>query len=468
MDLGDLRELVQRQRARAAAGVPVAERRDRLRRLRGAVVSRREEIVAALDRDLRRAPFESDVAEYQHVLQEIDHALGHLRRWMRGQRVRSPLLLLGTASRVMYEPRGSVLIMAPWNYPFGLVVNPLVAAIAAGNGAVIKPSERAPATEALVLSLVEETFDPTEVAVVTGGVDVGARVLDVPFDHIFFTGSTRVGKLVMAAAARHLATVTLEMGGKSPAIVDRSADPRAAAEAIAWGKFFNAGQTCLAPDFVLVHRDVHDRLVTELSEAVTRFYGGDDEARRSTGDYGRIVDAVHYERLVLLVRDSVAQGATLVFGGRYNAVDRYVAPTLLTDVDLTMPVMQEEIFGPVLPVLRFSTPAEAVALAQPNGKPLGSYVFARDRAVIDALVAGVPAGGTVVNNTLVHYANSALPFGGIGASGMGRYHGRHGFLEMSHARAVVRQRGPALSRFLHPPYRGRLHAVVRRVIPWIR
>lgn len=467
MELGELRNIVQRQQARAAAGTSAAERRERLLRLRRVVVARREEIVAALGRDFRRSPFESDVAEYQHVLQEIDQAVRGVRRWMRGSRARSPLVLFGTTSRVVYEPRGSVLIMAPWNYPFGLVVNPLVAAIAAGNGAVVKPSERAPATEALVASLVAETFDPTEVAVVTGGVDVAARVLEAPFDHFFFTGSTRVGRLVMTAAARHLATVTLEMGGKSPAIVDASADLRAAAEAIAWGKFFNAGQTCLAPDFVLVHQDVHDRFVRELSAAVTRFYG-DDDARRTTSDYGRIIDAAHYERLVLLVRDTVAQGATLAFGGRYDAAERYVAPTLLTDVTPTMAAMQEEIFGPVLPVLRFATPAEAVTLARPNGKPLGSYIFARNRAVIDVLVSDIPAGGTVVNNTLLHYANSDLPFGGVGASGMGRYHGFHGFLEMSHARAVVRQRRPALSRLLHPPYRGRLHAVVRRVIPWIR
>jgi len=468
MELDQLRHLVQQQRARAEAGVPAAERRERLRRLRRAVVARRDEIVTALDRDLRRARFESDVAEYQHVLQEIDHAVRHLPRWMRGRRARSPLLLLGTTSRVMYQPRGSVLIMAPWNYPFGLIVNPLVAAIAAGNGAVIKPSERAPATEALVASLLTETFDPSEVAVVTGGVDVAARMLEAPFDHFFFTGSARVGKLVMAAAARHLATVTLELGGKSPAIVDASADVAAAAEAIVWGKFFNAGQTCLAPDFVLVHQDVHDRFVAALSDVVTRFYGSDDAARRSTGDYGRIVDAEHYQRLVLLVQDSVAQGATVAFGGRYHAADRYIAPTVLTGVGPAMPVMQEEIFGPVLPVLRFATPAEAVALARRNGKPLGSYVFARDRAVIDTFVADVPAGGTVVNNTLLHYANSDLPFGGVGASGMGRYHGWDGFHEMSHARSVVRQRGPALSRLLHPPYRGRMHELVRRIIPWFR
>jgi aldehyde dehydrogenase (NAD+) len=468
MDLRQIRSIVEQQRSRAGADLSVTERQARLRRLRAAVVARRAAIIDALRRDLKRADFESDIAEYQHVLQEIDYAIRWLPRWVRGRRVRSTLFLVGTSSTMRFEPKGSILIMAPWNYPFGLIVNPLVAALAAGNGVVIKPSERAPATEQLIASLVTDTFDPEEVTVITGGVDVASRLLELPFDHFFFTGSTRVGKLVMTAAARQLATVTLELGGKSPAIVDASADLQATAAAIVWGKFFNAGQTCLAPDFVLANDAVHDRVVEAMVETVGRFYGEDEDARRATRDFGRIVDAESFERLVVMVQRSVAQGAVVACGGRYDAGERYVAPTILTGVTADMPVMREEIFGPVLPVLRYDTAEQANVLARTNGTPLGSYVFARDRSTVDRLVRSIPAGGTVVNNTLLHYANSDLPFGGVGASGMGRYHGYYGFLEMSHARPIVRQRGPALSRLLHPPYHGRLHDLVLRLIPWIR
>jgi aldehyde dehydrogenase (NAD+) len=290
----------------------------------------------------------------------------------------------------------------------------------------------------------------------------------LPFDHIFFTGSSDVGRKVMAAAARNLTSVTLELGGKTPGIVDRSADVAGAARAIAWGKFFNAGQTCLAPDYVLVHDAVHDRLVSELAGAVARFYGGTANACRASPDFGRIVDDAHWSRLDGLVEDAVAAGATVALGGERNADSRYFAPTILTAVAPTMRVMREEIFGPVLPVLRFADRAEGLQYARANGRPLGSYLFAGERSAAEAWVRGVLAGGTVVNNTLLHYANPALPFGGVGTSGMGSYHGYHGFLTMSHLRPVVVQRRPVLSRLLYPPYSGRLHRLVRRILPWLR
>jgi aldehyde dehydrogenase (NAD+) len=470
MDTRELRQMLERQRCRAmvVARAPLAERRERLRSLRRAVVTHKDAIVTALYEDLRRPAFESEIAEFQHVIQEIDVALRHLPRWMRPRRTGGPLLLAGTSSRLIAEPKGTVLILAPWNYPFALILNPLVAAIAAGNCAVVKPSEHAPATAELLSRLLAASFPPEEVTVVLGGPDTAAALVDLPFDHIFFTGSSDVGRKVMAAAARHLTSVTLELGGKTPAIVDNSADVRGAARAIVWAKYFNAGQTCLAPDYVLVHDSVHDRFVDAVADTVARFYGDSADARRSSGDFGRIVDDGHWARLVELVDDAVNGGAIVVCGGDGEAESRYFAPTVLTDVQPTMRVMQEEIFGPVLPVVRFMDRAEGLGHARVNGRPLGSYIFARERRAAEMWLRDVLAGGSVLNNTLLHYANPLLPFGGIGTSGMGTYHGYHGFLTMSHLRPVVAQRRPMLSQLLHPPYRGRVHGLVRWILPWLR
>ncbi len=469
IDPAELRRILEGQRAHAPvmARTTVAQRRERLRRLRQAVLQRRADILSALSADLGRPRFESELVDIHHVVQEIDHAVRHLRRWMRSRRVPTPAMLFGTSSRIMFESRGVVLIMAPWNYPFSLVINPLIAAIAAGNCAVLKPSEKAPATAGLLASLIPEVFDESEVALVEGGPDVAALLLELPFDHFFFTGSTHIGKLVMAAAAKHLATVTLELGGKTPVIVDRTADVKAAAERIAWGKFYNAGQTCTAPDYVLVDAAIAENLVTELKVAVARFYGGDEAGRRASPDLGRIIDQEHFDRLVDLVERSVAHGARIEVGGQWDAEARYVAPTVLSGVTADAPAMEDEIFGPVLPVIAVRDLDEAEGIVRRNGKPLGSYIFSRDRHVIERLLHSVPAGGTTVNNTLMHYANSDLPFGGVGASGMGSYHGYFGFQAMSHERPVTRQRWPVLTGMLFPPYRGRLNRLARRVLSWL-
>jgi len=470
MNTDALSRLFEAQRCRApvAAKRTAAERREQLRRLRRAIDARREQIAEAIRVDLGRPSFETETAELLHVFQEIDVAIRHLPRWMQGRPVRTPLLLTGTDSSLMVEPRGTVLIIAPWNYPFGLVINPLVAAIAAGNCAVVKPSEKSPVTAKLVAALIAETFAEEDVGVVLGGPEVAARLLELPFDHFFFTGSTGVGRLVMEAAATHLSTVTLELGGKTPAVVDASAKIKAAADRIVWGKFFNAGQTCLAPDYVLVQESVATAMVESLCETVTRFYGSTDADRRETPHFGRIVDEEHFDRLVELVERSVAMGARVEIGGDWDRATRFVAPTVLSGVHGDMPVMRDEIFGPILPVLTYRDRDEAVRLARTNGKPLGSYVFARDRSTANYFVRAIPSGGTVVNNTLLHYASPELPFGGVGASGMGSYHGHHGFLAMSHVRPVVRQREPALARFFFPPYRGNVHGLVRRLVRWLR
>ena len=442
------------------ARTTAAQRGERLARLGAAIEARRDAIAHAIHADFGRPDFETEVAETQHALAEIAHARRHLRRWMKGEHAPASLLLFGTSGRVHYEPRGVVLIMAPWNYPFELLMGPLIAAISAGNVAIVKPSEKTPHIAAVIAELIASACDPAEVACVTGGADVAQALLELPFDHIFFTGSPQVGKIVMAAAAKHLASVTLELGGKSPAIVDDRADVRSAADRIVWGKFFNAGQTCIAPDYALVHRSREADFLAAARNAIERFFGASEDERERSPDLARIVDTGHFNRVRGLVEQSVAAGARAVTGARFDAATRYIAPTILADVQPGMAAMGEEIFGPVLPVLAFDTLDDAVRLIRGGGKPLAMYIFA-GREATDQLLAETSAGATIVGNTLLHYASHTLPFGGVGMSGQGSYHGVHGFRELSHARAVLRQREPALARTFFPPYRGRMNAMAR-------
>jgi len=468
----DLRALFERQRERASAmaGTTAAERRERLVRLREAVLARRDALYGALATDLGRHPAETELTEIHSVVTEADHAARKVRRWMRGERLATSLTVVGTTTRITYEPRGVALIIAPWNYPVGLLLNPLVAAIAAGNCAVVKPSEKAPATSAVLRELVAATFDPAEVALVEGGPDVAAALLELPWDHVFFTGGTQIGRVVMAAAARHLSSVTLELGGKSPAIVDASADLVQAARRIVVGRFMNAGQTCVAPDYVLVHESVERAFLDAALAAVAEFYGTTEEDRAASPDYARIVDEAHFLRLRDLVERSVARGAKVECGRHSDAASRYLAPTILSAVPADAPIMESEIFGPVLPVLTFREPAEAIRHIRSGGKPLAMFVFARGGAA-RRYIASTSAGATVVGNVAMHYFHLDAPFGGVGTSGMGAYHGIHGFRAFSHARPVMRQHEPASIALFLPPYRGWRHAFAQRllrVIQWLR
>jgi len=457
-DIVELQRLFTAQQANRwrVARSGAAERRAKLARLADVIVARREEILAAAHADFRKPATEVELSEIDPVLEEIRHARRRVARWMRPRRVPTNLLLTGTASEVRFEPRGVALILAPFNYAFSLAVSPLVAAIAAGNCAVLKPSEKTPHTSALLARLLAEVFDAAEVAVVEGGAAEAEALLALPFDHVFFTGGIRVAKLVMAAAARHLASVTLELGGKSPAIVDETADLRASAERIVWGKFWNAGQTCVAPDYVLVHERRAAAFLGEVRRALSAFYGADDAARARTPDFCRIVDDEHFARLADVLARTVAAGAVVEAGGQTDAAQRYIAPTVLSGVTLAHPVMEEEIFGPILPVLTWTDADEALTRIRPLGKPLALYVFSKRPAFVEHVLAHTTAGATAVNATMLHYANPHLPFGGVGASGMGSYHGEYGFRAFSHERAVLRQRWPALVRFFFPPYDGPL------------
>ncbi|HLI16535.1 MAG TPA: aldehyde dehydrogenase family protein [Acidimicrobiales bacterium] len=451
-------EAVARLRESFAAGItrPLGWRRAQLAALERLLAEQAGAIEAAVGADLGRPSIEAFLADVASVRRELAALQAGLGRWARPERVRVPLALFGARACVRREPLGVVLVVAPWNYPVNLVLAPLAAALAAGNCVLASPSEHAPACSSLLAELLPRYLDERCVAVVEGGGEVTQAAIAARVDHVFFTGSATIARSVMAAAAATLTPVTLELGGKSPALVWHDAEVRAAARRIAWGRFFNAGQTCLAPDYVLVHRSVAGELVEALAQEVARFYGPDPAA---SPDLARIVDDRHVERLAALLRD---HGGTVVTGGSVDRARRYVAPTILLGVDLDAPVMREEIFGPILPVVPVADLEEALSIIDDRPTPLGVYVFARDRALLETVLERTRSGAFVVNSVLEHFAVPGLPFGGLGESGTGAYHGRWGFETFSHRRAVLRRRSARDLPVVYPPYRRARAALLRR------
>jgi len=437
----------QRQRAFFQTGAtrPLEFRRAQLERLAGGLERHEAALLSALQADLGKSPGQGYASELGLVQMEIRHALRHLRRCAAPRRHRTPWFVAPARGWVQSEPFGVALILGPWNYPVQLLINPLVSAIAAGNCVVLKPSELAPRTAKAVTELIRDCFDEQFVTLVNGGADVAEALLSERFDKIFFTGSTRVGRLVMAAAAKHLTPVTLELGGKCPAIVCADAQVELAARRIAWGKFMNAGQTCVAPDFVLIAREARDPFVAAMKKALREFYG-DDPA--GCEDYGRIVNQAHFERLVNYLRDGKA-----VHGGQHDVKNLFIAPTILADVSADAAVMQEEIFGPILPVLEFDKLDDALAFLRDRPTPLALYLFTRGRATEARVLAETRSGGACVNDVVSHMIGAGLPFGGLGESGMGSYHGHAGFEAFSHRRAMLRRATWPDLPFRYPPQR---------------
>ena len=433
----------------------LAFRRQSLKALRKAIVTAEKDILAAMHADLGRPKTEAYTSEIALLLHEIDVTLKKLRGWSKPRRVRSPLVSLRSASRIEAEPYGSALIIAPWNYPFQLALGPLIPAIAAGNCAVVKPSESAPESAAVIARIIRETFKPHHVAVFEGEADVSRTLLDQRFDLIFYTGGTAVGRTVMAAAARHLTPVILELGGKTPCFVTADADLDIAARRIAWGKFVNAGQTCIAPDFVLADASIKDALQEKLIETITKFYG---DVPKASPDFGRIVNERHFDRLTALM-----EGAEIVAGGEADRAERYIAPTLVTGIDWSHPLMAGEIFGPVLPIMAYEDLDTELVILKNRPKPLALYVFSGDRATQERILAHLPSGGAAINDTLSQVVNTRLPFGGIGESGMGAYHGKAGFDTFSHQRAIVRRALKPEGGMIYPPYKTPLW-VLRRMV----
>lgn len=434
-----------------------AQRKATLKRLLKAVQDHERDIVAALKADLQKPEVETLVSEILTVTEDIRHTLSNLKRYMKPKRALPSLMMAGTQAWVHREPMGVVLIISPWNYPFNLCMIPLVSALAAGNRVIVKPSELAPSTSALVKKMLGELFQEDEVAVVEGGVEVSTELLTLPFDHVFFTGSPRVGKIVMEAAAKNLTSVTLELGGKSPMIVDATADLELSARKLVWGKCFNAGQTCIAPDYVLVHGSVHDRFVALVKEQLK-------ERITTAKDLASIVTPRHRDRLQGLIDEAVSQGAT-AFSHEVGGSPTHLNPTVLTNVTPEMTVMTEEIFGPVIPILAWSDEAAMVAHIRALPDPLALYIFSRDRAFADRVIARTAAGATCINDVMAHFSHPNLPFGGVNGSGIGKSHGEYGFVAFSNERAILKPRfGIDGFKILLPPYGNAIAKAVRAVI----
>lgn len=438
---------------------PKAWRREQLARLRTLLIDRGPEFEQALFDDLGKSGTESQLTEIGFLLAEIEHTLAHLSKWMRPRRVGVPLAALPATARIVPEPLGVVLIIAPWNYPLMLALSPLIGALAAGNAAVVKPSELAPATSALLARTLAEALDPRAVTVVEGAVPETTALLAERFDHIFYTGSGRIGRIIARAAAEHLTPITLELGGKSPVYVDESVPLAEAARRIVWGKFLNAGQTCVAPDYVLARAEVLRELAPLLREAIHELYGS---ASERNPDYGRIVNDAQFERLVGYLSDG-----DIVVGGSHDAATRFIEPTVLSAVERDSAVMRDEIFGPILPLVEVSDLDDALGFVVGRDKPLAAYVFSDDPAVRRRWERDTSSGALTFGVPVLHLVAPELPFGGVGASGMGAYHGAQSFTVFSHEKAVLSKPlvPDTLAATIMPPYTGAKDALIRR---WLR
>ena len=455
----DLNATLARLRAAQQRNVPTyRQRMDDLKRLRIAFKARSEEFATAMSADFgRRSRHESLLSDTFTVLKEIDYTRRHLRGWMRSKRALADWLFWPASTQVRYQPLGVVGIIAPWNYPVNLALKPLIAAIAAGNHVMLKPSEHTPRTSELLRKLLDEVFPADRVATILGGPDVASAFAALPLDHLFFTGSTAVGRKVMAAAAPNLTPVTLELGGKSPAIIAPDYPIATAVDRIAAGKFLNAGQTCIAPDYVLLPKASISAFVEEMKKYVAQHYG--DVA--ANPDYSSIVNAGQYSRLKGYLDQAHAAGAKIVELAAGDAGQRVLPPTLVLDAREDLALMQDEIFGPILPLVGVDSVDAAIAYVNARPRPLALYHFDRDRARTRRVLERTVAGGVSVNDTVMHFAQSALPFGGVGPSGMGAYHGRAGFLALSKAKPVLYQARWTSMKFMRPPYRGMADFIVK-------
>lgn len=427
------------------------ERIAKIRRLMNAVLAHREELYDAAYRDFKKPPAEVDLAETLPIIAEAKHAMRSLRGWMKPTRVWPSRTTMGTSSHIQHEPKGRCLIISPWNYPVNLTFGPLVSCIAAGNTAILKPSEMTPNMSAWMVRIVREVFSPDEVAIFEGEAEVSTALLALPFDHIFFTGSPAIGKVVMAAAAKHLTSVTLELGGKSPTIVDASANIKAAARTIMWGKYTNNGQTCIAPDYIYVHESVKQAFVEECIRVLRESYGDDAATQMNSQSLARVVNQRHTKRVSGLLQDAQQRGARVLFGGAVNESECFVQPTLLDNIPADAKIQSEEIFGPLLPIIGYTDLESIIAAINEQPKPLALYIWSRDERNIQRILKTTSAGGTCINHVVMQFAQGNLPFGGVNNSGIGSAHGYYGFRAFSHERGVVRTRFN-LATLLFPPY----------------
>lgn len=442
-----------------------SERKAKLKALKYAIeVEYREKIREASFKDLGKSSAEADLTEVFPCVSEAKHAIRHVKSWMKPHKVSTPLSLLGSSSWIKYEPKGVCLIISPWNFPFNLTFGPLISAIAAGNCVIIKPSEMTPHSSAVMKEIIGKLFKENEVALIEGGIEASTALLELPFNHIFFTGAPSIGKIVMTAAAKHLSSVTLELGGKSPTIVDETANINNAAKMIAWGKFANNGQICIAPDYVFVHESKRQELTKALQNQLNDFYSEDTE---NSDSYARIVNERHFDRVKSYIDDAVKKGAKIAAGGKMVKEKKFIEPTIVEDAPLDSEVMTNEIFGPVLPIFSYQNLSEPIEYIQANEKPLALYVYSKNSNNINKIIDNTRAGGTCINNNDVHFFQHNLPFGGVNNSGIGKGHGKFGFEAFSNARGVLKQVLPSSLQLMMPPYTDFKRKLIELTIKWL-
>jgi aldehyde dehydrogenase (NAD+) len=426
------------------------ERIAKLKSLKKRIEKYEASLLQALYADMRKNPSEALISEFLPLYKEIDHCIKHLKAWMRPKHIAASVSTLFGKSRVRYEPLGVTLIIAPWNYPFFLVFSPLVSAIAAGNTAIVKPSEMCPHTANIMEELIRKHFNPNEVFLVQGDVETTTQLLQLPFNHIFFTGSSAVGKIVMQAAAKNLSKVTLELGGKSPVIIDESANIKKAASKIMWAKVLNCGQTCIAPDYIFIHENVKKQFVDESKKALQQL------SAQSSNDYAKIVNTKHYIRLQQLYENAVQMGAIIEIEATFTPETESISPAILSNTVEEMPLMQEEIFGPIIPLITYKKIDEVIHYINSKEKSLALYIFTKKREIANLIIESTSSGGCCVNDVMVNIGSPHLPFGGVNNSGIGNYHGIYGFKTFSHERAIFIQSGLLdFSKLLYPPYKGK-------------
>ncbi len=417
-----------------------------LKKLKQIILNHQNDILQALKADLNKPEVEGFFEIL--VTQDIDYALKHIKSWVKSKKVKTPLNVFPASGYIIPEPLGNILIISPWNYPFSLAISPLIGAISAGNCTMIKPSEIAPNTSKILNQLIKENFEQNYIAVIEGGVETSQALLTEKFDHIFFTGGTKIGKIVMEAAAKHLTPVTLELGGKSPCIVDIDINLKETAKRITWGKFINSGQTCIAPDYLLVNRKIKQELITEIKQCILNFYGENPEA---SPDYARIINQKQFDRLT-----NLWQNETIIYGGKTNPQTNFISPTLLDNINPDSPIMQEEIFGPILPILDYDNLEEVITFINQRPKPLALYIFSNNKYLQEKILNSTSSGGVCINDTIWQVAIPELSFGGVGDSGIGAYHGKASFDLFSHHKSVLKKSFLLEFNWRYAPYQDKI------------
>lgn len=428
---------------------------NQLSQLKNSIIKYEEEILAALEKDLGKPAFEGYATEIGFLLNSINHVMKNLKKWAKKKRIKTPIHQLNSKSFIKMEPYGIVLIIGPFNYPFQLTMEPMIGGMAAGNTVILKPSEHTPNTEKVIEKIIEETFDPQYIALFTGGKEITTKLINSSVDYIFFTGSVPVGKVVMEAAAKNLVPVTLELGGKSPVIVDKTANMDRAAKRIIWGKFLNVGQTCVAPDYIYVHDEVKNNLIEALKRTINSFYGNNP---KESGDYGKVIHERALNRLVNLMDKN-----KVIFGGDYDRESLYMAPTIMTNVTWEDQVMSEEIFGPILPILSYNCLDQVIKEINGRPKPLALYLFTEDQDIENKIIEEISYGSGAINDTISQVASHYMPFGGVGSSGMGAYHGKYSFETFSHAKGILKKSTKFDFKLIYPPYKDKIN-LLRKIL----